>query len=66
MTLGWIITRTYGSGFTEFLSLKEESMGWSNAGRNATIFRDRPLAENVLNLLKDDARVDLVPVEAYC
>jgi hypothetical protein len=66
MTLGWIITRTYGSGFTDFISLNEDSMGWSNSGRNATIFRDRAMAENVLGLLKEDPRVELVPVEAYC
>lgn len=66
MTIGWIITRTYGSGFTEFLALSNEMLAWSNTGKQATIFRDRAAAESVLDQLKNDHRIDLVPVEAFC
>lgn len=65
MTIGWIITKTYGSGFTEFLSLKQEALDWSKVGNRATIFRDRPSAQRVLVQLKNDHRIDLVPVEAH-
>ena len=66
MVIGWIITRTYGSGFTEFLQLSDQNLGWTNTGRQCTIFRDRDCAHAVIQQLKADYRIDLVPVEAYC
>lgn len=66
MTIGWIITKTYGSGFTEFLTLGNEQLKWSSNGKAATIFRDQDSARDILSQLKNDDRIELVPVEAYC
>jgi hypothetical protein len=66
MVIGWIITKTYGSGFTEFLQLSDQNLKWTEVSRQCTIFRDQPTADAVIQQLAADERVELVPVEAHC
>jgi hypothetical protein len=65
MIVGWIVSKTYGSGFTEFLQLSDQNIQWTGSGRQATIFRDRESADQVIEQLKHDHRIDLMPVETY-
>jgi len=66
MVIGWIIVRTYSSGFTDFLVVNDQTLEWTSHCRQSTVFRDQTRAQHVLDQLKQDDRIELVPVEAHC
>jgi hypothetical protein len=66
MVIGWVITKSYFSGHTEYLTLSEDAIQWSTISKNSTILRDRTQAESIMSQLRaDKTPIELVPVEIH-
>jgi hypothetical protein len=66
MVIGWVITKSYLSGYTEYLLLSEDAIQWSTVSKNCTILRDRTQAEGIMSQLRaDKTPIELVPVEIH-
>ena len=62
-TIGWVISKSYASGFVEFLCLKEDEISWSGAASNATLIKDQGKAKEIVGNLKDYKEVEILRVE---
>jgi len=60
-TIGYLVVKTYGSGYSEFLQF-DDTIKWLHPAKNATIFKNKETAVEVMGNLENSQKLHLEPV----